>query len=328
MSGRAGWEHAPLSRPPVAYCAIRFCEIIRRKQVGYERRMRIVGAKGAAMRVLWGLTISLVLLAQAAAAQQSLADLARKERERKAAEQKSGVEVTTDELRGGQVDFNPPLDPARKGDLDYLLQQLSRPRATPELLGAFVPLKAQAVPRLLPLLLSTDPLKRVAPATVLTVLGNSEGMVAMARMLDDATAAAATVTGDKVSPDAAFRQRMEATREANHALDITRLALWRFTEGSTLAPEQMVQRLQKGPAIEIVGGPDNGQRLFNRALRDKDPNLRLGAVALIRAATRGKDFGFQPDQPPEQNEAAIQLITTFLTTERAKVMSALATKPK
>jgi hypothetical protein len=90
----------------------------------------------------------------------------------------------------------------------------------------------------------------------------------------------------------------------------------------------MVQRLQKGPAIEIVGGPDNGQRLFNRALRDKDPNLRVGAIALIRAATRGKDFGFQPEQPPEQNEGAIQLITTFLTTERAKVMSALATKPR
>jgi len=89
-----------------------------------------------------------------------------------------------------------------------------------------------------------------------------------------------------------------------------------------------VARLQKGPAIEIVGGLDNGQRLFNRALRDNDPNLRLGAIALIRAAAGGRDFGFQPDQAAEQNVAAIQQVTTFLTTERAKVISALGTKPK
>jgi hypothetical protein len=121
---------------------------------------------------------------------------------------------------------------------------------------------------------------------------------------------------------------MEVTREANHALDVTRFGVWRFGEGSTLAPDEVVARLQKGPAIEIVGGLDNGQRLFNRALRDNDPNLRLGAIALIRAASGGRDFGFQPDQPAEQNVAAIQQVTTFLTTERAKVISALGTKPK
>jgi len=280
------------------------------------------------MRVLGGLTISLILVAQVAAAQQSLGDLARKERERKAQQQKAGVEVTTDELRRGKLDLAPPLDPARKGDLEYLLQQLSHPRTTPELLAAFIPLKAQAVPRLLPMLLAADSLNRVAPATVLIVLGNSEGLASMARMLDEATAAAAVAAGEETSAEEAFRQRMEATREANHALEATRFGVWRFGEESTLAPDQVVARLQKGPAIEIVGGLDNGQRLFNRALRDNDPNLRLGAIALIRAAAGGRDFGFQPDQAAEQNVAAIQQVTTFLTTERAKVISALGTKPK
>jgi len=280
------------------------------------------------MRVLGGLTISLILVAQVAAAQQSLGDLARKERERKAQQQKAGVEVTTDELRRGKLDLAPPLDPARKGDLEYLLQQLSHPRTTPELLAAFIPLKAQAVPRLLPMLLAADSLNRVAPATVLIVLGNSEGLASMARMLDEATAAAAVAAGEETSAEEAFRQRMEATREANHALEATRFGVWRFGEESTLAPDQVVARLQKGPAIEIVGGLDNGQRLFNRALRDNDPNLRLSAIALIRAAAGGRDFGFQPDQAAEQNVAAIQQVTTFLTTERAKVISALGTKPK
>jgi hypothetical protein len=281
------------------------------------------------MRVLGGLIISLILVAQVAAAQQSLGDLARKERERKAQQEKAGVEVTTDELKRGKLDLAPPLDPARKGDLEYLLQQLSHPRTTPELLAAFIPLKAQAVPRLLPMLLTADSLNRVAPATVLIVLGSSEGLASMAGLLDEATAAAAAVAaGEETSAEEAFRQRMEATREANHALEVTRFGVWRFGEGSTLAPDQVVARLQKGPAIEIVGGLDNGQRLFNRALRDNDPNLRLGAIALIRAASGGRDFGFQPDQPAEQNVAAIQQVTTFLTTERAKVISALGTKPK
>jgi hypothetical protein len=280
------------------------------------------------MRTLWGLVISLILVAQAVVAQQSLGDLARKERERKAKQEKASVEVTTEELARGKLDLAPPLDPARKGDLEYLLQQLSHPRATPELLATFIPLKAQAVPRLLPMLLTTDSPKRVAPATVLMVLGNTEGLASMGRMLDEATAAAAAGAGEETSAEQAFRQRMEATREANYALNATRFGVWRFTEGNALTPEQVVQRLQEGPAIEIVGGPDNGQRLFNRALRDKDPNLRLGAIALIRAASGGRDFGFQPDQAAEQNEVAIQQITTFLTTERARVVSALGTKPR
>jgi len=280
------------------------------------------------MRTLWGLVISLILVSQVVVAQQSLGDLARKERERKAKQEKASVEVTTEELARGKLDLTPPLDPARKGDLEYLLQQLSHPRATPELLATFIPLKAQAVPRLLPMLLTTDSPRRVAPATVLMVLGNTEGLASMGRMLDEATAAAAAVAGEETSAEQAFRQRMEATREANYALNTARFGVWRFTEGSALAPEQVVQRLQEGPAIEIVGGPDNGQRLFNRALRDKDPNLRLGAIALIRAASGGRDFGFQPDQAAEQNEVAIQQITTFLTTERARVVSALGTKPR
>ena len=275
--------------------------------------------------------MSLVLLAQVASAQ-SLGDLARKERERKAKQEKPSVQVETDEIRKGKVELSPPLDPARKGDLEYLLQQLSHPRTSPELFSAFIPLKEQAIPRLQPMLMSTDPLKRVAPANVLTVLGRTEGIAAMAHMLDEAIAAAQAATGGTPGEPAvqadAFRQKMEATREANHALDATRFGIWRFTEGSALTPEQVVNRHKTPPPIEIVGGVDNGQRIFNRALRDKDPNVRLGAIALVRVATGGKDFGFQSDQGPEKNESAVQEIVTFLTTERAKVMAALATKPR
>lgn len=280
------------------------------------------------MKKVWGWGVSLALLAQAAAGQ-SLGDLARKERERKAQQEQTAIKVTTDEVRKGKLDLSPPLDPARKGDLEYLLQQLARPRVTVELLASFVPLQDRAIPRLLTLVGSTDPLKRVAPATVLIVLGNTEGVAAMARMLVDATDAAASVAaGDSASPDEVFRERMEATREADLALIATKLGAWRFTEGSALTPAQVIERLQKGPAIEVVGGPDNGQRIFNRALRDKDPNLRRGADALMRAAAGGKDFGFRPDRPEDQNESAIQEMTTFLTTERAKVIKAIGPKPK
>ena len=279
------------------------------------------------MRTALQLMLTLALLVPCAAAQ-SLGDLARKERERKAQQQKAAVSVETDELRKGKAELAPPLDPARKGDLDYLLQQLARPRPTTELLAALIPLKEQAVPRLLPLLLSSEPMKRVAPAVALIVLGKAEALTATAHLLDEsltsmrqAVPEAAPGTAPNVS-----QERLEATREARLALDATRLGVWRFTDGSALTPDQIVQRIKAGPPVEIVGGPYNGQRLFNHALRDKDANLQLGAIALIRAAAEGKDFGFQPGQTPEQNEAAIQAITTFLTTERAKTFSALAAK--
>jgi len=285
------------------------------------------------MRFSWALFVCVFLLAQMAAAQ-SLGDLARQERERKAKQEKASVQIETDELKKGKLELSPPLDPARKGDLEYLLQQLAHPRTTPELLEAFIPLKDQAIPRLQPLLMSTDPLKRVAPANVLTLLGKTEGVAAMGRMLDEATEAATAAasaahqaTGDAAAATNTFQQQLEATREANHALDAARFGVWRFTEGSALTPQQVVTRLKTPPAIEIVGGVDNGQRIFNRALRDQDPNLRLGAVALVRAATGGKDFGFKTDQSPDQNESAVQEIVTFIATERAKVMTALSTKP-
>jgi hypothetical protein len=286
-------------------------------------------AEGVAMKTASRLILTLVLLAEFAAAQ-SLGELAKKEKERKAQQQQQpAVSVETDALRKGKVELTPKLDPARKGDLEYLLQQLAQPRPTPELLAAFVPLQEQAIPRVTPLLLSADPIRRIAPATVLTVLGNTEGLAAMARMLDESIAAAKQAApSDDTSANEAFQQKMEATREANLALYATRLGVWRFTEGSSLNSDQVIQRLKAGPPIEVVGGADNGQRIFNRALRDSDANLRLGAVALIRAAAGGNDYGFQPSQPAEQNEAAIQEITTFLTTERVKVISALGSKPR
>ncbi len=302
------------------------------------------------MTVICLAVLSLALVVRAAAAQ-SLGDFARKERERKAQEQKASVQVSTDELRTGKLDLSPPLDPRRKSDLDYLLQQLSHAKASAELLSAFVPLKDRAVPRLLPLLGSTDSLRRVAPATALMVLGNTEGLGAVARLLSDAMEAAQSAalpspdqtqppattkasSGQPMTPvasaapasDDVLRKRIEQSRIYGYAFEGTKFGVWRFTEGSSLAPEQVVQRLQAGPAVEIVGGVDNGQRIFNRALRDPDSNLRHAAIALIRVASGGNDYGFQPDQAADQNESAIQQITSFLTTERGKVTSQLGAK--
>ena len=275
----------------------------------------------------------LALLAQCAAAQ-SLADLARKEKARKAQqEQQPAVVVETDALRKGKVEYTPRLDPARKGDLDYLVQQLYHPRPSAELLSAFVPLKDQAIPRVAPLLLSAEPDRRIAPATVLTVLGSTEGLGAMARLLDESIAVARqSAPSDSKEKEAAesaaaFQQKMEAMRAANLSMDVARVGIWRFTDGKGLAPDQMVKRMSTAPPIEVVGGLDNGQKLFSGALRDPDANVRAAAIALIRVATGGNDFAYKVDQAPEQNEAAIQEITTFLTTERGKVVAALRSKP-
>lgn len=307
------------------------------------------------MKVIRMLAASLVLLVQAALAQ-SLGEFARKERERKAQEQKASIRVSTDEVRSGKLDLSPPFDPTRKGDLDYLLQQLSHPKVGPELLAALIPHKDLALPRLLPMLGSTDPLKRVAPAVALMVLGSSEGLASMARLLNEAmeTASSVAASSDQAVPQEkekeeastaastakeagktpgraassgeALRKKIEASRVFAHALEETKFGVWRFTEGSALTPDQVVQRLQKGPPIEIVGKDDNGQRIFNRALRDKNPNLRHGAIALVRVATGGVDYGFQPDQAAEQNESPLQQITNFLTTEPGKVISQLGVK--
>ncbi len=282
------------------------------------------------MKLFWASALSLLFVVRTASPQ-SLGDLARQERERKAQSPKSTVAVTTDQVLKHQVEVSPRLDPARKGDLDYLLELLSHPAVSPELLAALIPLKDAAGPKLLALLASAEPLKRVAPATALTVLGNSEGLLTMARLLNQATETLAGAgTRGAATSEAALPlpQKIQVSREAAYALSAAKLGVWRFTEGTEMTPEQVVERLGKKGPIEIVGGVDNGQRIFNRALRGKDPNLRWGAIALIRVATGGKDFGFQPDQPPEQNQAAIQEITTFLTTERAKVIAQIGTKTK
>lgn len=315
---------------------------------------------GVAMKIIWTLGASLLLLVEALAAQ-SLGDLARQERERKAKEQKAGIRLSTDEVRSRRFGLSPPLDPARKGDLDYLLQQLSYPKASPEVLAALVSLQDRALPKLLSMLASPDPIKRIAPATALTVLGNSEGLATLARLLNDATeaasspatppqpaaakatpissgaTAAATSTAQPAAPQAekasssaapsaeALRKKIEQSRTFGYALEGAKLGVWRFTEGSGLTPDRVVARLRTGP-IEIVGGADNGQRTFNRALRHPDPNLRRGAIALVRVATGGTDYGFAVDQAPDKNESAIQQITSFLATERQKVVSQLGAK--
>ena len=282
------------------------------------------------MKILLALFGSVVLLASSASPQ-SLADFARKERERKAQTPKPSLTLSTDEVVGGKIDITPRLDPARKGDLDYLLDLLSHPSVSPELLAAFVPLKDRAVPRLMPLLGTNEPLRRIAPATVLITLGSTEGLSPVSHILSEAMEAAVGGTKSGLAkPDEAFRIHLRNNREASYALITTKFGVWRFTEGSSLAPEQVVERLEKGPAIDVVGGDDNGQKTFNTALRDNDPKLRLAAISLIRVANAGKDFGFQADQPPDakQNERAVQGINAFLMSQRNQVISQLGTKPQ
>ena len=64
----------------------------------------------------------------------------------------------------------------------------------------------------------------------------------------------------------------------------------------------------------------------NVRLARKSKVLNVGYLTILVAQMRldeRKDFGFLPDEAAEKNESAIQQITTFLTTERAKVIAAL-----
>jgi thiol-disulfide isomerase/thioredoxin len=255
--------------------------------------------------------MGLIFVVQPAGAQ-SLGDLARQQREQRAKGQDVVTTVDSDDLLSGRH-VGGQLDPARKGDLDYLLGLLSRPNPSPELLGAFVPLKERAIPRLLPLLTSGEGLKCLAPATVLIVLGKSEGLGAAARALQEVTGTANAVgaSGETTSGQGLGRT-LEAARKSNLATAAVGLGIWRFTEGRTKGPEEVVQRLAKGPEIKIVSRAGNTAEIFNRALRDDDPNLRLAAAVYTRATTGGNDFGYQVDKPAEQNAAAIPRMVSAL----------------
>src|SRR5690349_15173392 len=142
------------------------------------------------MKPIGFLALGLALIIERGFAQ-SLGDLARKERERKSQEQKASVQVSTDQLTTGKLELSPPLDTGKKGDLEYLLQQLAHPKPSPELLAALIPLKDRAVPKLVTMLENSNPFRRIAPATALTVLGRSDGLVSLARLLTDASKPAA-----------------------------------------------------------------------------------------------------------------------------------------
>ena len=114
---------------------------------------------------------------------QSLGDLARKERARKAKQSQTGTVVTNDSVKRLGQALKPTFDASRKDDLDYLMSQLGDPSPAPQVYLSLVPLKAQAEERLLALLRDPMGVKRISPAAALIILGDTRGLGAMAELL-------------------------------------------------------------------------------------------------------------------------------------------------
>ena len=62
---------------------------------------------------------------------QSLKDLARKERARKAKQSQTGTVVTNDSVKRPGEALKPVFDASRKDDLDYLLSRIEDPNPVP-----------------------------------------------------------------------------------------------------------------------------------------------------------------------------------------------------
>ena len=66
--------------------------------------------------------------------------------------------------------------------------------------------------------------------------------------------------------------------------------------------------------MDLTASPDHGQRFFTTALRHSDPNVRLGAISIIKVMAGGKDFGYVVESTEAKNHRALQEIVTFLAT--------------
>ncbi|MCZ6905365.1 MAG: hypothetical protein O7F56_06845 [Acidobacteria bacterium] len=249
---------------------------------------------------------------------QSLGDLARKERARKAKQSQTGTVVTNDSVKRPGEALKPVFDATRKDDLDYLLSQLEDPNPAPQVYLALVPLKDQAEERLVALLGDPAGRKRISPAAALIIMGDTRGLGAMAELLPTTEELGRKVqfnAGGQSESGEEFQNALQRTFESTQAMNLANFGIWRFVNGAGLTPEALVKRLA-GSAIDLTKSPDRGQRVYTAALRHSDSNVRRAAITLVAAMAEGNDFGYDPDSMGSRNEGPIQDIVSFIATRR------------
>ena len=249
---------------------------------------------------------------------QSLGDLARKERARKAKQSQTGTVVTNDSVKRPGQALKPTFDASHKDDLDYLMSQLGDPSPAPQVYLSLVPLKAQAEERLLALLRDPMGVKRISPAAALIILGDTRGLGAMAELLPTTVELGRklqfSATGQS-SEGEDFQNALRRTFESTQAVNLANFGIWRFLDGAGLTPEALVKRLE-GSAMDLTKSPDRGQRVFTAALQHSDSNVRRAAITLIATMAQGNDFGYEVDATGSSNAGPIQDIVSFITTRR------------
>lgn len=249
---------------------------------------------------------------------QSLGDLARKERARKAKQSQTSAVVTNDSVKRPGEALKPVFDATRKDDLDYLLSRLEDPNPAPQVYLALVPLKDQAEERLVALLGDPAGRKRISPAAALIIMGDTRGLGAMAELLPTTEELGRKVqfnAGGQSESGEDFQNALQRTFESTQAMNLANFGIWRFVDGAGRTPEALVKRLA-GSAIDLTKSPDRGQRVYTAALRHSDSNVRRAAITLVAAMAQGNDFGYDPDSMGSSNEVPIQDIVSFIATRR------------
>lgn len=271
------------------------------------------------MKHLVILSLGLLLISLPATGNgQSLGDLARKERARKAKQGQTGRVVTNDSVKRPGEALKPTFDASRRDDLDYLLSRLENPSPAPQVYLALVPLKDQAEERLLALLGDPTGRKRISPAAALIIMGDTRGLRAMAELLPTTEELGRKVqfnAGGQSESGEDFQNALQRTFEATQAMNLANFGIWRFVDGTGQTPEALVKRLGVS-AMDLTKSPDRGQRVFTAALQHSDSNVRRAAIALVATMAQGNDFGYDADSTGSQNEGPIQEIVSFIATRR------------
>ena len=154
---------------------------------------------------------------------QSLGDLARKERARKAKQSQTGTVVTNDSVKRPGEALKPVFDATRKDDLDYLLSRLEDPNPAPQVYLALVPLKDQAEERLVALLGDPAGRKRISPAAALIIMGDTRGLGAMAELLPTTEELGRKVqfnAGGQSESGEEFQNALQRTFESTQAMNL------------------------------------------------------------------------------------------------------------
>ena len=249
---------------------------------------------------------------------QSLGDLARKERARKAKQSQTGTVVTNDSVKRPGEALKPVFDATRKDDLDYLLSRLEDPNPAPQVYLALVPLKTRLKSAWW---LSWGTLRDGNVShrrQALIIMGNTRGLEAMAELLPTTQELGRKVqfnAGGQSESGEEFQNALQRTFESTQAMNLANFGIWRFVNGAGLTPEALVKRLA-GSAIDLAKSPDRGQRVYTAALRHSDSNVRRAAITLVAAMAEGNDFGYDPDSMGSRNEGPIQDIVSFIATRR------------